>query len=82
MLSSTQAPEEFIGTVDVWALRQVRWPIMNMFSRRFVERRELCAYERDLLSSGRWEVVRTEPHIGDGGATSTHIFDVYGVPVA
>ena len=80
MMSSPHVPEEFIGTIDVWALRHVRWPLMNMLARKFVDTRELCAYERDLLASGRWAVVRTEPHIGDAGAASTHLFDVYGVP--
>jgi len=80
MMSRPQVPEEFIGTIDVWALRHVRWPLMNMLARKFVDTRELCAYERDLLASGRWAVVRTEPHIGDAGTASTHLFDVYGVP--
>jgi hypothetical protein len=78
-MASTHPQEEFIGTVDVWALRHTRWPLMNMLARRFVDTRELCAYERDLLASGRWAVVRTEPHVGDAGAASTHVFDVYGV---
>ena len=82
MMSIPQGPEEFIGTVDVWALRHVRWPFMNMLASHFVDTRELCAYERDLLASGRWAVVRTQPHVGDAGATSTHVFDVYGIPAA
>jgi hypothetical protein len=81
MLSSARGSEEFIATVDVAELHQLRgWPIMNMLARRFVETRELCAYERGLLASGRWRVVRTAPHVGDGGTASTHVFDVYGVP--
>jgi hypothetical protein len=81
-MASTPPGEEFIGTVDVWALRNTRWPFMNMLARRFVDARELCAYERDLLASGRWTVVRTQPHVGDAGAPSTHVFDVYGVPAS
>jgi hypothetical protein len=81
MLSSSHGSEEFIGTIDVAELHQLRgWPIMSMFTRRFVETRELCAYERGLLASGRWAVVRTKPHVSDEGAASTHVFDVYGVP--
>jgi hypothetical protein len=80
MMSSPKVAEEFIGTVDVWALRHLRWPLMNMLARRFVDSRELCVYERDLLASGHWAMVRTQPHLSDAGAPSTHVFDVYGVP--
>jgi hypothetical protein len=73
--------EEFIGTVDVWALGQLRWPLMRAMARRFVETRELCRYERALLSSGRWSMVRCTPHPSERGAAS-HLFDVYGVPNA
>jgi hypothetical protein len=75
------AGEEFIGTVDVWALRQLRWPLMRAMARRFVETRELCRYERTLLSSGRWSMVRCTPHPSELGSAS-HLFDVYGVPNA
>ena len=71
--------EQFIGTVDVWELRQLRWPVMRAIARRFVETRELCRYERTLLSSGQWSRVRCTPQAsGLGGAS--HLFDVYGVP--
>jgi hypothetical protein len=72
--------EQLIGTIDVWTLRQLRWPLLRVFARHFVETRELCRYERDLLSTGHWASVRVSPHAGAVGATSSHIFDVYGVP--
>lgn len=67
--------ERFIGTVDVWTLRKLRWPFMRVFARRYVERSELCRVERELLASGAWAMVRCTPQ-----AVGSHIFDVYGVP--
>ena len=71
-------PDEFIETIDVWALRSLRWPVMRVLSRHFVEERELRRYERGLLATGRWTLVRVAPHQSDAGTASTHIFDVYG----
>jgi hypothetical protein len=71
-------PDEFIETIDVWALRSLRLPVMRVLSRHFVEERELRRYERGLLATGRWTLVRVAPHQSDAGTASTHIFDVYG----
>jgi hypothetical protein len=73
-------PEQFIGTVDLWSLHQLRWPVMRVFARHFVETQELCRYERDLLSTGRWASVRFSPHASERGDLSSHVFDVYGAP--
>ena len=73
--------EEFIGTVDVWELRSgIRWMIMRVFARRFVEDVELGRYLRGLLATRRWSVVRVVPHNNQQGLPSSHVFDVYGVP--
>jgi hypothetical protein len=74
--------EQFIGTVDVWELHQLRWPFLRVLARHFVETQELSHYERDLLTSGRWSRVRCSPHAGEAGLASTHLFDVYGMPGA
>jgi hypothetical protein len=69
--------EELIGIVDTWHLRQLRWPILRLFARRFVEQRELEHYVQMLLASGRWSSVHTIPSTRDS-ARSPHIFEVYG----
>ena len=75
--------EERIGTVDVWQLTQgMRWPIMRMLAKRFVEEMALGRYLRCLLDTRRWSVVRVVPHADEAGVPSTHVFDVYGVPVS
>jgi hypothetical protein len=75
--------EELIGTVDVWELRSgIRWMIMRALARHFVEEVELGRYMRGLLATRRWSVVRVVPHINPQGLPSTHVFDVYGVPVS
>ena len=76
-MSSVSVDEEFIGTVDTWELRQLRWPIIRALARPFVEQRELDRYLGGLLTSGRWKSVRVEPQL----STTTrrpHIFLVYG----
>jgi hypothetical protein len=71
--------EQFIGTVDVWQLRQMRWPIMRFLTPGFVERLELERYMRDLLASHLWSSVRAEPHL-DVAARRSHVYEVYGRP--
>jgi hypothetical protein len=71
--------EEFIGSVDVWELRHFRWPFMRALCRRYVELRELRHYERELLATQRWALVRCVPHPDRDGDASSHVFDVYGV---
>lgn len=66
-----------IGTLDVWQLRQLRWPIMRVFARQFVERAELRRYVRELLASGQWADVVAVPR---GEPREQHLFDIYGVP--
>ena len=43
--------DELIGVVDTWQLRQLRWPILRLFTSRFVERRELDHYVQSLLAN-------------------------------
>ena len=77
-----QQDEEFIGTVDVWELSQLRWPIMRFFASKLLAELELGRYLQGLLATGRWTAVRVVPHRDPSGAPVTHVFDVYGVPVA
>ena len=72
----TQA--HFIETVDICQLNRLRWPFMRLLSHEFVEQQERGRYERELLASGRWSMVRTVPHVGDGARVQPHLFDVYG----
>lgn len=74
-------PEEFIGTVDVWQLRQMRWPILRALARDFVEQCELERYMSGLLDSGYWRSVRVVPH-ADPAVKRPHLFDVYGSHLA
>lgn len=69
----------YIATLDVWQLRQLRWPIMRVFARRFVERAELRRYIRELLNGGEWADVVTLPRQDGAYAREPHLFDVYGV---
>ena len=71
--------EQFIGTVDVWQLRQMRWPIMRFLAPRFVERLELERYMGQLLASHHWSSVRAEPHL-DPAVARPHVYEVYGLP--
>ena len=77
MLPTQPREEQLIGIVDTWQLRQLRWPILRFFARRFVEQRELDHYVQTLLASGRWSSVRTMPTAA-GTARWPHIFEVYG----
>ena len=77
MLPTQPREEELIGIVDTWQLRQLRWPILRFFARRFVEQRELDHYVNALLATGRWSRVHTTPSPA-GTASSPHIFEVYG----
>lgn len=74
-----QSQEQFIGTVDVWQLRQVRWPFMRLLARHFVEEVELGRYMRRLLATGHWSAVRVVPRAHPAQANA-HVFDVYGQP--
>ncbi|MDQ6673981.1 MAG: hypothetical protein M3069_25090 [Chloroflexota bacterium] len=76
-----QPIEERIEIVDIWQLRNgLRWPIMRVLARRFVEEVELGRYMRALLATRRWSVVRVVPRADERGLPSTHVFDVYGIP--
>ena len=73
--------DEFIETVDLWQLRQVRWPFMRLLSPHFVAEVELGRCMKRLLADGRWGVIRVVPHQEDG-RPSDHVFDVYGQSAA
>jgi hypothetical protein len=72
--------EVLVGTVDIGQLREIRWPIMRLLARRYVEEMEMGRYMRTLLATGHWAVVLMVPHKTLQGTPSTHVFDVYGVP--
>lgn len=74
---SVEPDEELIGTIDVWEMRQLRWPLIRLLARQFVEARELDHYMHDLLASGRWRSVRVTPVAAAAGARA-HVFQVYG----
>ena len=76
----TKREEEFLGTVDVREHRQVHWPIIGVFARRFVDQLELRQYKRQLLATGRWKVIRAVPQRKPSGDLSTHVFDLFGTP--
>jgi hypothetical protein len=73
--------EEFIATIDLWNLGQVRWPVLRALCRTYVEQRELRQFEHQLLATRRWNMVRcipqTDPASADGAAA--HVFNVYGI---
>ncbi len=73
--------EQFIETVNLWQLHEVRWPIMRLLSPHFVAEVELGRYMKRLLATGRWRVIRVVPH-EDAGHPSDHQFDLYGQPAA
>ncbi len=71
---------QFIDTVDIHDLRQLRWPIMRMLAPHFVEEIELGRYVKGLLATRKWADVRVVPHRTPDGQISRHVFDVYGEP--
>jgi hypothetical protein len=68
---------EFIETVDVWRLDQLKWPIMRVLTPRYVDHVELDRYLAELLKTGRWREVSAVPH-PDPTQRTHHVFDVYG----
>jgi len=70
--------EQRIGTVDTWELRHYRWPIQRLFARHAVDQIELERYVRELLSTGRWELVRVVPASEADGRRSDHVYEMYG----
>ena len=79
--ASCSTTEEFVGTVDVWQLREMRWPIMRLLARRYVNELELHRYLARLLSTGRWSNGHAVPH-PHAHDPEQHLFDVYGCPAA
>jgi hypothetical protein len=73
-------PEQFIQTVDTGLLRALRWPMLRLLARGYVEARELCRVERDLLASGDWSMVRVQRHPVEDDGRASHLYDVFGVP--
>lgn len=72
--------EQFVETVDVRELRQLRWPIIRLFASRFVDGLELQLRKRQLLATARWNMIRAVPQREPSGQASTHVFDLYGTP--
>jgi hypothetical protein len=77
----TQPAEQFICTVDVAELQSFRGALMRLLARHYMEEIELGRYLRGLLATRRWATVRVVPHTNEQGVPSTHVFDVYGVPL-
>jgi hypothetical protein len=72
--------EHFIAHVDTTQLHQLRWPILGILARHYVEHLELRHYLNELLASGAWLSVRAVPHPtqrcpADGATTE---FDIFG----
>ena len=78
--SESTSRDEYLGQVDVRDLSHYRWPIIRAVASRFVDHLELRQYQRQLLSSGKWKVVRAEPHRDEAGVMSMHVFDLYASP--
>jgi hypothetical protein len=78
----SQNEEQFVETVDVRDLNQVRWPVIRFFASRYVDRLELQRRKRQLLATGRWEVIRAVPQREASGEASTQVFDLYGTPAS
>ena len=74
------AAEQHIGLVDTWKLRHYNWPIQRMFARHAVYELELAHAMDDVLATGRWDIVRAEPHHEPDGHQSDHLYDLYGRP--
>ena len=53
--------DELIETINLWQLRQVRWPLMRILSPHFVAEVELGRYMKRLLGGGRWSIIRVVP---------------------
>lgn len=70
----------YVTTVDVWQLRQLRWPIMRAFAPRFVERTELRRYVRELLATGQWSQVVAVPQPDTAYPREQHLFAIHAVP--
>ncbi len=72
---------EFITTVDVWQLDQLKWPIMRALTPGYVDHLELDGYLKRLLTTGQWREVYAVPHAvprADPPRRFKHVFDVYG----
>ncbi len=69
--------EQFIGTVDVWQLNQMRRPILRVFARTYVDQLELRHHLQGLLGTGVWRSVRAVPHV-DPARRYQHVFDIFG----
>jgi hypothetical protein len=78
--ATTSKEEEYLGRVNVRDLGHRRWPIISALASRFVDRMELQRYQRRLLGSGKWKIVRAVPRRDESGVLSSHVFDVYAVP--
>jgi hypothetical protein len=74
--------EQFIAHVDTTLLHHLRWPILAILARHYVEHLELRYYLDELLAGGTWVSVRAVPHAiqrcpADG---MTSEFDIFGRP--
>lgn len=79
MTTHTPAPGELLATVDTKELHSIRWGIMRQLFPGFAAEIELGRYVRTLLTSGRCNALRIEPHRLPDGHLSSSIFDVFQV---
>jgi hypothetical protein len=76
--ASPEPTPRLIATVDLWQLgSRTRWPILRALAPRFVERLALAQYERELLATHRWSLIRVVPR-REPGAPATHQVDIFG----
>jgi hypothetical protein len=77
-----QPTEQFLETIDVRDLHELRWPIVRLLSPSFVDRMELRRHKQRLLETGRWDRIRAIPYRHSDGKVSTQVFELYGTPAA
>jgi hypothetical protein len=78
----SQNEEQFVETVDVRDVKQLRSPIIRFFASRFADQLTLELRKRQLLATGRWKLIRAVPRSEGSEEASTQVFDLYGTPAS
>lgn len=76
----THPTEQFLETIDVRELNELRWPIVRLLAPSFVDRMELRRHNRRLLETGLWDRIRAVPYRHPDGKVSSQVFELYGTP--
>jgi hypothetical protein len=74
------ASEQHLGVVDTWRKLHFNWPIQRLLARRAGRRPELAYAMNEVLATGRWDLVRAQPHRQFDGRPSDHLYDLYARP--